>query len=220
MAAAGKAAAVAEEARDIPYAPRAPAYHRPPRFARSKARGNAAAAAASPASRGAEASAFAALHEATDGIARAVMAAVVVRSRDGGGTSGGGGVGGGGGDGGGASDGGARGGGDGGGGARGGGACGSGGVGPAAEAQLLCGVTAPPIAGCVYSNPNPNPNPGPNPSPKHNPHPHPRCVVSVPSASAQGWHSDGADEGMYNVFVPLVPLTARNGPTELRPGSQ
>jgi hypothetical protein len=44
--------------------------------------------------------------------------------------------------------------------------------------------------------------------------------VSVPSASAQDWHSDGVDEGIYNVFVPLVPLTARNGPTELRPGSQ
>ena len=86
------------------------------------------------------------------------------------------------------------------------------------------------LRGGVHSTPNPNPNPGPNPSPKPkpnpspspspNPHPPPRCVVSVPSASAQDWHSDGVDEGIYNVFVPLVPLTARNGPTELRPGSQ
>ena len=86
--------------------------------------------------------------------------------------------------------------------------------------------------GGAHSTPNPIPNPGPNPSPKPepkpnpspspgpNPHPPPRCVVSVPSASAQDWHSDGVDEGIYNVFVPLVPLTARNGPTELRPGSQ
>ena len=69
-AAAGRSAAVAEEVREIRYVPRAPTYHRPARLARSnagsKARGSAAAAA--PASLGAEASAFAALHEATDGI--------------------------------------------------------------------------------------------------------------------------------------------------------
>ena len=70
----------------------------------------------------------------------------------------------------------------------------------------------------ALSLPKPKPNSSPNPGP--NPHPPPRCVVSVPSASAQDWHSDGVDEGIYNVFVPLVPLTARNGPTELRPGSQ
>jgi len=73
-----------------------------------------------------------------------------------------------------------------------GGAHGGEGAGGAAGAQPLRGVTAPPIAG---------------------------CVVSMPAASAQEWHSDGAEEGLYNVFVPLVPLTPRNGPTELRPGS-
>jgi len=69
--AAGRSAAVAEEVREIRYVPRAPTYHRPARLARSnagsKARGSAAAAAA-PASLCAEASAFAALHEATDSI--------------------------------------------------------------------------------------------------------------------------------------------------------
>ena len=45
------------------------------------------------------------------------------------------------------------------------------------------------------------------------------CVTSVPSASAQSWHSDGGEPGMFNVFVPLVDLTRSNGPTELQPGS-
>ena len=45
------------------------------------------------------------------------------------------------------------------------------------------------------------------------------CVTSVPSATAQAWHSDGGDPGMFNVFVPLVPLTRCNGPTQLQPGS-
>ena len=58
--------------------------------------------------------------------------------------------------------------------------------------KRLPGVTAPPIAG---------------------------CVTSVPSASAQGWHSDGSEEGVYNFFVPLVSLQPSNGPTELRPGT-
>ena len=38
-------------------------------------------------------------------------------------------------------------------------------------------------------------------------------MTSVPSATAQAWHSDGGDPGMFNVFVPLVPLTRCNGPT-------
>ena len=58
--------------------------------------------------------------------------------------------------------------------------------------KRLPGVTAPPIAG---------------------------CVTSVPSASAQDWHSDGSEEGVYNFFVPLVSLQPSNGPTELRPGT-
>ena len=45
------------------------------------------------------------------------------------------------------------------------------------------------------------------------------CVISLPSASAQAWHSDGAEPGLYNVFVPLVSLTLANGPTELRPAT-
>ena len=45
------------------------------------------------------------------------------------------------------------------------------------------------------------------------------CVISLPSASAQVWHSDGAEPGLYNVFVPLVSLTMANGPTELRPAT-
>jgi hypothetical protein len=70
---------VAEEVSEIPCAPRAPAYHRPPRFARSNAGSTAgsnagsnaragAGAGAASASLGVEASAFAALHEAADGI--------------------------------------------------------------------------------------------------------------------------------------------------------
>ena len=45
------------------------------------------------------------------------------------------------------------------------------------------------------------------------------CVLSVPSASAQSWHSDGGEEGLLNVFVPLCDLTRSNGPTEFRPGT-
>ena len=45
------------------------------------------------------------------------------------------------------------------------------------------------------------------------------CVLSVPSAQEQQWHSDGDSEGLFNVFAPLVDLTTANGPTELRPGT-
>ena len=45
------------------------------------------------------------------------------------------------------------------------------------------------------------------------------CVISQPSASSQTWHSDGDQPGLFNVFVPLVPVTPSNGPTELRPGT-
>ena len=45
------------------------------------------------------------------------------------------------------------------------------------------------------------------------------CVISAPGASAQAWHSDGSAYGLFNLFVPLVPLTALNGPTEIRPST-
>jgi len=45
------------------------------------------------------------------------------------------------------------------------------------------------------------------------------CVVSLPRALTQSWHSDGAEAGLFNVFVPLLSLTRANGPTELRPGT-
>ena len=45
------------------------------------------------------------------------------------------------------------------------------------------------------------------------------CVISHPRASAQTWHSDGDEPGLFNAFVPLLSLTAANGPTELLPGT-
>ena len=45
------------------------------------------------------------------------------------------------------------------------------------------------------------------------------CVISSPGASTQAWHSDGSAYGLFNVFVPLLPLTKLNGPTEIRPGT-
>ena len=44
------------------------------------------------------------------------------------------------------------------------------------------------------------------------------CVISEPGASAQPWHRDGPD-GLVDVFSPLVELTPRNGPTDLKPGT-
>lgn len=52
-------------------------------------------------------------------------------------------------------------------------------------------------------------------------------IVSTPGSTAQGWHADGghisATEHLpchvLNIFVPLVDVTAENGPTELRPGT-
>jgi len=52
-------------------------------------------------------------------------------------------------------------------------------------------------------------------------------VLSSPGAADQAWHSDGPHLSAtrdlpchcLNVFVPLVEVTARNGPTEIRPGS-
>lgn len=99
------------------------------------------------AARSTEAAAFAALHAATDAVARPAMEALVARR---------------------AAD------------------------GRGCQAD---GITEPPIAG---------------------------CVLSVPTASAQAWHSDGHPPlpgGIFNVFVPLVSLTRSNGPTELRPGT-
>jgi len=48
------------------------------------------------------------------------------------------------------------------------------------------------------------------------------CVTSLPGAASQGWHADGALNGLYNVFVPLVDLPADNqdlGPTQFAPGT-
>ena len=45
------------------------------------------------------------------------------------------------------------------------------------------------------------------------------CVISHPRASTQTWHSDGDEPGLFNAFVPLLSLTAANGPTELLPGT-
>lgn len=44
------------------------------------------------------------------------------------------------------------------------------------------------------------------------------CVVAAPGALDQPFHSDG-DEQLYNCFVPLVPVTSHNGPTQFVPGS-
>lgn len=46
------------------------------------------------------------------------------------------------------------------------------------------------------------------------------CVIAMPGASGQPWHPDGYIDGIFNVFVPLVPITPENGPTEFQPGSQ
>ena len=54
------------------------------------------------------------------------------------------------------------------------------------------------------------------------------CVMSLSGAECQAWHSDGPHVSVteyltchvLNVFVPLVPITVDNGPTEFRPGSQ
>lgn len=44
------------------------------------------------------------------------------------------------------------------------------------------------------------------------------CVVSLSGSEPQKFHRDGK-EGQYNVFVPLVPITAENGPTQFYPRS-
>lgn len=52
-------------------------------------------------------------------------------------------------------------------------------------------------------------------------------VVSEPGCMDQAWHSDGPHVSatqdlpchVLNVFIPLVDVTASNGPTEFRPGS-
>lgn len=41
-------------------------------------------------------------------------------------------------------------------------------------------------------------------------------VVSFPSAPCQNWHVDGEEEGMYNIFCPLVDVTMQNGGTEFQ----
>eukprot|EP00658_Telonema_sp_P-2_P051444 TRINITY_DN39508_c0_g1_i1.p1 TRINITY_DN39508_c0_g1~~TRINITY_DN39508_c0_g1_i1.p1 ORF type:complete len:656 (+),score=131.13 TRINITY_DN39508_c0_g1_i1:106-1968(+) len=53
------------------------------------------------------------------------------------------------------------------------------------------------------------------------------CIVSLPDSKTQKWHSDGdhchdsvqLPVHCLNVFIPLVPLTSSNGPTEFIPGS-
>ena len=45
------------------------------------------------------------------------------------------------------------------------------------------------------------------------------CVTSLAGAPEQHFHPDGTAVGLVNCFVPLVPVTDENGPTELRPGS-
>lgn len=45
------------------------------------------------------------------------------------------------------------------------------------------------------------------------------CVVAMPGAPRQPSHVDGEHLGLVNCFVPLVQVTARNGPTEICPGS-
>jgi ectoine hydroxylase-related dioxygenase (phytanoyl-CoA dioxygenase family) len=52
-------------------------------------------------------------------------------------------------------------------------------------------------------------------------------VVSLPGCGDQGWHSDGPHMSAtkdlpchcLNVFIPLVDVNMKNGPTEFRPGS-
>ena len=43
------------------------------------------------------------------------------------------------------------------------------------------------------------------------------AVVSVPGAKEQHLHRDGPSHGCFNSFIPLVPLTAENGATQLVP---
>jgi hypothetical protein len=53
------------------------------------------------------------------------------------------------------------------------------------------------------------------------------CVISLPEASCQSWHSDGPHISVLeylpchclNLFIPLVDVDRTNGPTEFRPGS-
>ena len=45
------------------------------------------------------------------------------------------------------------------------------------------------------------------------------CVTSLEGAPDQHFHPDGTADGLVNVFVPLVPVLADNGPTEFRPGT-
>ena len=45
------------------------------------------------------------------------------------------------------------------------------------------------------------------------------CVTSLSGAPDQHFHPDGTAVGLFNLFVPLVPVMADNGPTEIRPGS-
>jgi len=46
------------------------------------------------------------------------------------------------------------------------------------------------------------------------------CVVAMPGARGQPFHPDGFVKGLFNVFLPLVPITPDNGPTQFQPGSQ
>lgn len=46
-------------------------------------------------------------------------------------------------------------------------------------------------------------------------------VIAEPGTSTdQPWHPDGHQKGLFNVFLPLVPVTQDNGPTQFQPGSQ
>ena len=45
------------------------------------------------------------------------------------------------------------------------------------------------------------------------------CVVSLPGGPSQGWHTDGEERGIVNVFCPLVDISSRNGPTQLMLGT-
>ena len=45
------------------------------------------------------------------------------------------------------------------------------------------------------------------------------CVVSRPGSSDQQFHQDGSTPGFFNVFIPLVDVTAELGPTEFVPGT-
>ena len=46
------------------------------------------------------------------------------------------------------------------------------------------------------------------------------CVASLPGADDQGLHADGGAPGLFNVFMPLVPLPDdATGPTQFAPGT-